>query len=195
MTSETMMRVCIERCKEQAGPRHTILPLPPNYEVRGERAVLVSGRKRPITAVDETPEASSVSGDSVTTDSSVPPRFRRSRNLGRKDDRGRAERASGDRPAMPATEGGRGMDLHPRIVATSMPRAVITTLYSRLLLQRSSVMPTALMPRVAGHRCLPARGKVGVDLHLCKATTLSLRLIITIMNPHLTDILRWMMIL
>ncbi len=41
MTSEAVMRVCIERCKEQAGPRHTILPLPPNYEVRGERAVLV----------------------------------------------------------------------------------------------------------------------------------------------------------
>ncbi len=56
MTSEAVMRVCIERCKEQAGPCHTILPLPPNYEVRGERAVLVSGRKRPITAVDETPE-------------------------------------------------------------------------------------------------------------------------------------------
>ncbi len=44
----------------------------------------MSGGKRPITVVDETPEASSVSGDSATTDSSVPPRFRRSRNLGGK---------------------------------------------------------------------------------------------------------------
>ncbi len=75
--------------------------------------MLVSGRKRPITAVDDTPEASSVSGDSATTVSSVPPRFRRSRNLGRKDDRGRAERASGDRPAIPATEGGRGGGFAP----------------------------------------------------------------------------------
>ncbi len=74
------------------------------------------------------------------------------------------------------------MDLHPRIVATSMPRAVITKHYPRLMLQRSSVMPTALMPRVAGHRCLPTRGKVGVDLHLRKATTFPLCLTITIMN-------------
>ncbi len=75
--------------------------------------MLVSGRKRPITAVDETPESSSVSGDSATTDSSVPPRFRRSRNLGREDDRGRSRRALGDRPAMPATEGGRGGGFAP----------------------------------------------------------------------------------
>jgi hypothetical protein len=87
------------------------------------------------------------------------------------------------------------VDLHPRIVATSMPRAVISTHCPRLLLQRSSVMPTALMPRVAGHRCLPTGGKVGVDLHLRKATTLSLRLTIIIMKPYLTDILRWIMIL
>jgi hypothetical protein len=87
------------------------------------------------------------------------------------------------------------VDLHLRIVATSLPRAVITRHCPRLLLQRSSVMPTALMPRVAGHRCLPTRGKFGVDLHLRKATTLTLRLTITIMNPHLTDILRRIMIL
>jgi hypothetical protein len=140
-------------------PRHTILPLPPHYyHVRGERAVLVSGRKRPITAVDETPEASSVSGDSATTDSSVPPRFRRSRNLGREDARGRAGRASGDRPAMPATEGGRGGGFAP---AHRRNLDTLTRHCPRLLLQRSSVMPTALMPRVAGHRCLPTRGKLG----------------------------------
>ncbi len=79
------------------------------------------------------------------------------------------------------------VDLHPRIVATSMTRAVITRHCPWLVLQRSSVMPTALMPRVAGHRCRPTRGIVGVDLHLRKATTLSLRLAITIMNPHLTE--------
>jgi hypothetical protein len=68
MSSEAVMRVCIERCKELAGPRHTILSMPPHYHVRGERAVLVSGRKRPITALDETPEFSSVGDDSVSTE-------------------------------------------------------------------------------------------------------------------------------
>jgi hypothetical protein len=75
MTSEAVMRVCSERCKEQAGQRHTILPLPPHYyHVRGDRTVLVSGRKRPITALDETAAFSSVSDGSASTDSSRPPR-------------------------------------------------------------------------------------------------------------------------
>jgi hypothetical protein len=76
MSFEAAMRVCSERAKERAGPRHTILPLPSHYHVRGERAVLVSGRKRPITALDETPAFSSVSDDRASTDSSRPPRFR-----------------------------------------------------------------------------------------------------------------------
>ncbi len=90
MSSEAVMRVCIERCKERAGPRHTILSLPSHYHVRHEREVLVSGRKRPITAVDKTPEFSFVSGDSASTDSSRPPRFRRSTKLELEDEWGSA---------------------------------------------------------------------------------------------------------
>jgi hypothetical protein len=52
MSTEAVMRVCSERAKERAGPRHTILPLPPHYHVRGERAVPVRGRKRTFTALN-----------------------------------------------------------------------------------------------------------------------------------------------
>jgi hypothetical protein len=73
MSSEAVMRVCSERAKERAGPRHTVLPLPPHYHVRGEKAVLVSGGIRFYAALDETIAYSSPSGDSSFTDSSRHP--------------------------------------------------------------------------------------------------------------------------
>ncbi len=36
MSSEAVMRVCIERCKERAGPRHTILLSPQGYMTSSE---------------------------------------------------------------------------------------------------------------------------------------------------------------
>ena len=53
------------------------------------------------------------------------------------------------------------VDLHLRIVATSIPRTVITRHCLRLLLLRLSLMPAAVDTWVAGHRCLPRRGKLG----------------------------------
>jgi hypothetical protein len=157
MSSEAVMRVCIERCKERAGPRLTILPLSPHYHVRGERAMLVSGRKRLITTLDEAPAFSSVSDDSASTDSSRPPRFRRSTKLELEDEWGSARHTSGGRPAMSVTEVDRGGGFAPRIVETSIPRTVITRHCLRLMLLRLSLMPAAMNPRVAGHRCLTRR--------------------------------------
>jgi hypothetical protein len=171
MSSEAVMRVCIERCKERAGPRHTILPLPPHYHVRGERAVLVSGRKRPITALDETPEFSSVSDDSVSTDSSRPPRFRRSTKLERKDEWVSARNTSGGGPAMSATEGDRGGGFSPahRRNLDAAPRnnqALSKVIAAALKRNASSGNAAGSRPSMPTHE-----GEVGVDLHLRKATT------------------------
>ncbi len=47
------------------------------------------------------------------------------------------------------------VDLHLRIVATSIPRTVITRHRVRLLLLRLSLMPAAVDTWVAGQQCLP----------------------------------------
>jgi hypothetical protein len=185
MSSEAVMRVCSERAKERAGPRHTILPLPPHYHVRGERAVLVRGRKRPITALDETIAYSSVSDGSSSADSSRPPRFRRPTLLELEDEGVSARHTSREGPAMPTTGGDRGGGFAP-----AHRRNLDAAHSNNQTLQRASVMPAAVIPRVAGHQCLPKRGRVGVDMHLRKATTLIPRSAITITNPHLTDTLR-----
>ncbi len=106
------MRVCIERCKERSGPRHAILPLPPHYHVRGERAVLVSGRKRPITASDEPRARSSSSSDSSASTGSRLPQPCPASSIGLGDDVASAGNASGGRPAVPTTGGGRGAPTH-----------------------------------------------------------------------------------
>jgi hypothetical protein len=106
------MRVCIERCKERAGPRHTILPPPPHYYVRGEGSVLVSGRKRPITAVDEPHARSSPSSDSSASTGSRLPRPCPASSIGLGDDVASAGNASGGRPAVPTTGGSRGAPAH-----------------------------------------------------------------------------------
>jgi hypothetical protein len=113
MSSEAVMRVCIERCKERAGPRHIILPLPPHYHVRGERAVLVRGRKRPTTALDETIVYSSASDGSSSTDSSRLPRFRRPILLELENEGVSARHTSRGGPAMPTTGGDRGGGFAP----------------------------------------------------------------------------------
>jgi hypothetical protein len=114
MSSEAVMRVCSERAKERAGPRHTVLPLPPNYHVRGERAVLVRGRKRPIAALDETIAYSPVSDASSSTDSSRSPRPRRPTFSELKDGGVSAIHTSRGGTAMLTTGGGdRGGALAP----------------------------------------------------------------------------------
>jgi hypothetical protein len=62
----------------------------------------------------------------------------------------------------------------------------------------SKVIATAPQPNASGDGSAASRpsmptqeGEVGVDLHLRKATLLTLRLATTITNPHLTDTLRW----
>ncbi len=75
--------------------------------------MLVSSRKRPITALDETAAFSSVSNGSASTDSSRPPRFCRSTKLELEDERGSARHTSRGGPAMPTTGGDRGGGLAP----------------------------------------------------------------------------------
>jgi hypothetical protein len=144
------MRVCIER----AGPRHTILPLPPHYHARGERAVLVSGRKRPITALNEPHARSFSSSDSSASTGSRLPRPCPASSIGLVDDVASAGNASGGRPAVPTTGGGREAPAHcsnlvpahannnmfPRMAIILFPR-VATILFPR--------MATTLFPRVA----------------------------------------------
>ncbi len=127
--------------------------------MRGERAVLVSGRKRAYAALDEPHADSSPSGDSSSTDSSRPPRSRQPTFLELGDGGVSAIYTSRGGPAMPATGGDRGEDLHLRIVATSNSRTPITRHCLRLLLLRSSViMSAAVILRVAGQQCLPNTG-------------------------------------
>jgi hypothetical protein len=188
------MRVCNERCKQRAGPRHTILPLPPHYHVRGERAALVSGRKRPITALDETPAFSSVSDGSASTDSSRPPRFRRSTKLEQKDEWVSSRHTAVGGPAMPATEGDRGGGFAPAHrrkldVAHSNNNQTLSKVIASARQRNASSGNTAgSRPSMPTHK-----GEVGVDLHLRQATTLTLRLATTTTNPHLTDTLRRIM--
>ncbi len=89
-----------------------ILPLPPHYHVRGERAVLVSGRKRPITALDEPHARSSSSSDSSSSTGSRLPRPCPASSIGLVDDVASAGNISGGRPAVPTTGGGRGAPAH-----------------------------------------------------------------------------------
>jgi hypothetical protein len=113
MSFEAVMRVCSERTKERAGPRRTVLPLPPHYHLRGETAVLVSGRKRAYAASDEPHADSSPSGDSSSTDSSRPPRPRQSTFLELGDGGVSAIYTSRGGPAMPTTGGDRGGGFAP----------------------------------------------------------------------------------
>jgi hypothetical protein len=94
---------------------------------------------------------------------------------------------------MPATEGGRGGGFAPAHrrnlnAARSNNQALSEVIAAALQRHADSVNAAGSRPS------LPTQeGKVGADLHLRKATTLTLRLAITIMNQHLTDILRWIM--
>jgi hypothetical protein len=105
MSPEAIIRVCSERAKKRAGPRHTILPLPPHYPMRGERAVHVRGRKRTFTALNE-PHASSTPGsESSSSDSSRPPRPRRPTYVELEDGGVRAIYTRRGGPAVPTTGG------------------------------------------------------------------------------------------
>jgi hypothetical protein len=74
---------------------------------------MVRGRKRPIGALDETIAFSSVSDPSSSTDSSRPPRFRRSAFLEPEDEGVSARHTSGVGPAMPTTGDDRGGGFAP----------------------------------------------------------------------------------
>jgi hypothetical protein len=186
------MRVCSERTKERADPRHTILPLPPHYHVRGEMAVLVSGRKRAFAALDETIAYSSFSGCSASTDSSRPPRPRRLTFLGLEDGGVSAIHTSRGGPAMPTTGGDRGGGFAPAHRRNLEPAH---NNYQTL----SKAIAAARQRNASGGNTAGSRPTVptqegeswGMDLHLRQATTLIPRSAITIRNPRLTDTLRW----
>jgi hypothetical protein len=195
ISSEAVMRVCIERCKEQADPRHTILPLPPHYHVRGERAVLVSGSKRPITALDEMPVFSSVSDDSASTDSSRPPQLRRSTKLELEDEWGSARHTSGGRPAMPATEGDREggfAPAHRRSLdsAHSNNQALSKVIAAARQRNASSGNAAGSRPSMPTHEGGSWGGSAPAQ-----SNNFDPALDNNYYEPHLTDTLRWIMIL
>jgi hypothetical protein len=155
MSSEAVMRVCIERCKERAGSRHTILPLPPHYHVRGERAVLVSGRKRPITALDEPHARSSSSSDSSAYTGSRLPQPCPASSIGLVDDVASAGNASGGRPAVPTTGGGRGAPAHCSNLVSAHANNNIVPAHGNNIIPAHG---TNIIP-AHGNNIIPAHGK------------------------------------
>jgi hypothetical protein len=126
LTGDVIWEKVVAREAKARKARLASLQVPPYYRVGGERAGPHRGRKRAFEDGNEPSSRSSSSDDSSHSFDSRASQLSRSSLIGLEDGGESARCTAGDGPTGPATVGREAVDLHPRNVATSHPRMVIS---------------------------------------------------------------------